>query len=153
MMRSPSSNPTPLTLTGGSFGCGFFAGFCFFTVSFPSPTIADCAGFHKAVLRPRKAGYSNRLLVCEPLAFRAFDALDEPSAVRYAAVVPSEGELVRVLREVLSADVMPSAIDAALEQAEEALAGVYVRQPAIARHPERVLLGGMVHGVVTGEGF
>lgn len=124
MARNASSNLTPLRFRRMSFGGVFLAAFFLFTASFPPPTLADYALFYKTIMMPRQARESDRFAVGQSLALDALNTLDESLAVADAAVVPAKGKFARILGQMLAADVVPRAVDAAFEQAEKTLARI-----------------------------
>jgi hypothetical protein len=85
----------------------FLAGFFLFTVSFPSPTVADLARLNKAIALPLQVRHSNSLAVGQALAFRGFDALHKPFAVSNIPVIPTEFKFSRVFGQVFPAYVVP----------------------------------------------
>jgi hypothetical protein len=87
--------------------------------------------FHKTILLAAKPAPSNRLPVCQSLAFDHACKFFHAFAVRIFSRIPTESKLINVFRQMLFADAVPCAKDAALEQAEKRFAIIYAGHGAV----------------------
>lgn len=117
--RSASSNLTPLRFSVGPLGGVFLGAFLFFTVAFPSSTIANYPGFYKAIMLPGQPRHSNGLAIRQALTLGHCHGLLESLAIACVAVIPTESELAAILRQVMLADMVEAAVNAPLYQAEK----------------------------------
>jgi hypothetical protein len=98
ILRSASSNLMPLRFSGPDFLLGIALAFCFFTVSFSSPTMPHLALIYQLILNAEKIPQSDSLPIRQPFTFNHRNKLPHAFAVGILSGVPAEGELAGILQ-------------------------------------------------------
>ena len=147
MAFSASSKARGANVSLSVLRCGFFflVLLCTYSLSAPSGLIAVM--FYKQFKLAGQPVPSNALPVCEAFPFCLLNRHFHTLAIGNAAVIPTEGKLIRVTVQMLTANMMERSHYPTLEQAEKAFAGINMRHASV-RHFDRVFFDGVIHNVM-----
>lgn len=91
-------------------------------------------------------GTGYQLLEREPLPVRLTNCVHGALAIVYMAIVPPKIELRNIAMQMLAADVVKRAVDAALQERKNRFSGVAVDETVITRIFALVMIGHIVMG-------